>query len=113
MSTALFGQILDVLTNLRSLIFDSPFSYECDQRFSFGNTSTLFFPTLVELHVNVVSFDDCVYLLDGCFNQLLVFHVKFPHIKSTRTIENQVGFSKKTEQENVSSNTVMIYTSIY
>ncbi|CAF3982361.1 unnamed protein product [Rotaria sp. Silwood1] len=31
--------------------------------------------TLLELHVNVEHFDDCLYLLDRCFTQLRVFHV--------------------------------------
>ncbi|UJR29436.1 hypothetical protein I4U23_010648 [Adineta vaga] len=31
--------------------------------------------TLTELHVNVQSFFDCLYLLDGCFPQLRIFHV--------------------------------------
>ena len=95
-STALFERIFDVLTNLRSLIFDSPFSYECNQRFSFANpSSTLFSTTLLELHVNVPSFDDCLYLLDGRFEQLRTFHIKISNIRLTRIIENQVRFSKK------------------
>ena len=105
LSTILFERIFDVSINLRSLIFDSPFSYECNQLFSFRNpSSTLFSPTLLELHVNVTSFDDCLYLLDGRFNQLRTFHIKILDIILTRTIDNQVGFEKK-EQENFSFNT--------
>ena len=94
-STSLFEHILDVLKNLRALIFDSPFSYECDQRFSFENPSTtLFSSTLLELRVTVTSFSDCLYLLDGRFNQLRTFRIKISDSILTYTIGNQVGFSK-------------------
>ena len=104
-STTLFERIFDVLTNLRCLIFDSPLTYKCNQRFSFRNQpSTFFSSTLLELHVSVTSFVDCLYLLDGRFNQLRTFHIKMLDIILTRTIDNQVGFEKK-EQENFSFNT--------
>ncbi len=34
--------------------------------------------TLLELHVKVDSFDDCLYLLDGRFSQLQTFYVDIP-----------------------------------
>ncbi|CAM4942764.1 unnamed protein product [Rotaria socialis] len=44
----------------------------------------------MELHVNVQSFTDCRYLLDGRFQQLRNFHVNIFHIKSTNlTIANE------------------------
>ncbi|CAF1939336.1 unnamed protein product [Rotaria magnacalcarata] len=46
--------------------------------------------TLLELHVNVHSFTDCLYLLDGRFKQLRNCHVNIFHIKSTSlTIANE------------------------
>ena len=109
-STTLFENILYVSTNLRSLIFHSPFSYECNQLFSFGNPSSrLFSPTLLELHLTVTWFGDCLYLLDGRFDQLRTFHIKILDIESTRTIDNQVG-SSKTKQEDFSSNIAVIFT---
>ena len=36
---------------------------------------TIFSSTLLELHIKLVKFHDCLYLLDGRFNQLRKFHV--------------------------------------
>ncbi|CAF3393366.1 unnamed protein product [Rotaria sp. Silwood2] len=45
---------------------------------------------LLELHVHVVCFTDCLHLLDGRFNQLHTFHVDISFISSdTLTINNE------------------------
>ena len=48
---------------------------------------------LLELHVIVDSFEDCLYLLDGRFPQLHTFHMKISEISSnTLTINNKVNY---------------------
>ncbi|CAF2924919.1 unnamed protein product [Rotaria sp. Silwood2] len=48
---------------------------------SFGVESPMFLsPTLVELHIVVYRFDECLFLLDGRFNQLRILFVKTFHI---------------------------------
>ncbi|CAF4056882.1 unnamed protein product [Rotaria sordida] len=45
---------------------------------------------LLELHVTVNNFDDCLYLLDGHFNELRKFHVNISDIHSAQlTINNR------------------------
>ncbi|CAF3857448.1 unnamed protein product [Rotaria sordida] len=51
--------------------------------------STVLSSNLLELHVHVLNFADCLYLLDGRFNQLHTFHVNISYISSnTLTINN-------------------------
>ncbi len=42
---------------------------------SFREPSTFYSSTLMELHINVSNFFDCLYLLDGRFKQLHTFCV--------------------------------------
>ncbi|CAF1383289.1 unnamed protein product [Rotaria magnacalcarata] len=52
---------------------------------SFGIESPMFLsPTLVELHIVVYRFDECLFLLDGRFNQLRILFVKTFHILSLK-----------------------------
>ncbi|CAF1460558.1 unnamed protein product [Rotaria sordida] len=45
--------------------------------------------TLLELHVSVTNFSDCLYLLDGRFNQLHTFYVNIAYTRFSRlTINN-------------------------
>ena len=54
---------------------------------------SVFSSTLLELHVSLSSFTDCLYLLDGRFNRLHTFHVRIPQIAaSTLTIKNEVNY---------------------
>ncbi|CAF2603442.1 unnamed protein product [Rotaria sp. Silwood2] len=48
----------------------------------------IFSSTLLKLHVNLENFNDCLYLLNGRFNQLRTFHVNISTIRSHRTIDN-------------------------
>ena len=58
--------------NLKYLNFDTPVK----NRLSFGMTPpSVFSSTLLELHVAVGSDYDCLYLLDGRFDQLHTFHI--------------------------------------
>ncbi|CAF4366289.1 unnamed protein product [Rotaria magnacalcarata] len=50
--------------------------------------------TLLELHVTVNNFDDCLYLLDERFNQLHTFYVNVADIQSSQqTINNMENLS--------------------
>jgi hypothetical protein len=50
--------------------------------------------TLLKLTINVQYFDDCLYLLDGRFNQLHTLHVDLFDIHHPDEIENKVSFTK-------------------
>ena len=87
----LFTHILTTFTNLQYLSFgSSSFWY---QQLSFNVSSpTVISSTLLELHVFLDSFIDCLYLFDGCFNQLRTFYVKMEFITISRlTINNKVN----------------------
>ncbi len=77
-NTRLFAQILNTLDKLKCLKFDSLLFY--DQRMSVVYSPPMIFSSsLLELHVIVDSFDDCLYLLDGRLNQLQIFYVDVQH----------------------------------
>ncbi|CAF0723902.1 unnamed protein product [Rotaria sp. Silwood1] len=84
----IFTDIFTTFTNLQSLNFH-PFP-TCYQELSFKNSPpTLYSSTLLELYVNVTYFTDCLYLLDGRFNQLHTLYVKISWIwPSSLTIDN-------------------------
>ncbi|CAF5176428.1 unnamed protein product, partial [Rotaria magnacalcarata] len=70
----IFTRIFSVFINLQRLDF-GPSVSSC-QVLSFDiSRSTAFSSTLVELHINLSSILDCLYLLDGHFNQLHTLHV--------------------------------------
>jgi hypothetical protein len=67
---SVFTHILSVFSNICDLKLYSPSDF-CVQRLSFeDHRPTSFSSTLMEFHVRVLSFSDCLYLLDGRFNQL-------------------------------------------
>ena len=86
----MFTQIFTIFTNLQSLNFNS--SSIGNKRLCFNMLSpTATSSTLLELHVSVVAFSDCLYLLDGRFKQLRAFHVDICVISvSSLTINNKV-----------------------
>jgi len=54
---------------------------------------TVISSTFLELHVSLKNFSDCLYLLDGRFNQLCVLHVNISTITRSRlTINNKVDY---------------------
>ncbi len=50
--------------------------------------------TLLKLTINLQYFDDCLYLLDGRFNQLHTLDVDLFDIHHPDEIENKVSFTK-------------------
>ncbi|CAF1487412.1 unnamed protein product [Rotaria sordida] len=87
-SGIVFAHIFTMFINLQYLNFGpSSISY---QQLTFDmSPSTVLSSNLLELHVHVLNFADCLYLLDGRFNQLHTFHVNISYISSnTLTINN-------------------------
>ncbi|CAF0952712.1 unnamed protein product [Rotaria sordida] len=83
----LFTHIFNTFPNLQTLnIGPSSIWY---QYLSFDmSPPTVISSTLLELYVCLVNFSDCLYLLDGRFNQLHTFHVDIDFITSSRSIIN-------------------------
>ncbi|CAF4319627.1 unnamed protein product [Rotaria sp. Silwood2] len=78
----IFTRILSMFTNLQCLNFGPSFS--CCQILSFDiSCSTIFSSTILELHINLRGILDCLYLLDGHFNQLHTLHVNIYYINSS------------------------------
>jgi hypothetical protein len=51
--------------------------------------------TLTHLCINVMTLDDCLYLLDGRLKQLTTFIVRIDYIgNSSSIVDNMVGFNK-------------------
>ena len=60
---------------------------------------SFFSTTLTYLCINVDTFDDCLYLLDGRLKQLTTLIVKTRQIcKSSLIIHNMVSFNKECQQ---------------
>lgn len=97
----LFTRIFTVLTNLTYLNLNNFTRIDID-RPNVSIPTTFSSSTLVELHINVARFGDCLYLLDGRFDRLRSFYVKISIISShlmnpSSTIDNKVGYiCKKT-----------------
>ena len=80
--TTIFQRILTVFTNLNYLNCHPFFELE-KPRLWFGEITPIFFSsTLLELHVNVATLNDCLYLLDGRVNQLRTFYVNIAYFNA-------------------------------
>ncbi|CAF3184626.1 unnamed protein product [Rotaria socialis] len=90
-NTIMFTNLFTMFTNLQYLNFNS--SSIDPQYISFEILSPIFISsTLLELHVSVASFGDCLYLLDGRFDQLRAFYVNISWIPcSSRLRSNNMG----------------------
>ncbi|CAF3395329.1 unnamed protein product [Rotaria sp. Silwood1] len=85
----LFIHILTVFPNLRYLNF-GPSSIWYQQLSYDTQLSTMISSSLLELHVCLPDLIDCIYLLDGCFNQLRTLHVNITYtMSSNSTINNK------------------------
>jgi hypothetical protein len=84
-----FNRILTVFTNLTYLYCHPVF--ESDQPLlSFEEKTPIFFSSaLLELHINVASLSDCLYLLDGRLNQLRTFHIDIDFVGRPSSLINQ------------------------
>ena len=93
----IFFNVLIACRNLRHLKFYTSMPTKSGY-ITFGIQSPMFSSsTLVELHIKVYRFDDCLFLLDGRFNQLRILFVTTFHMFSLqRTTINKVNcFQRK------------------
>jgi hypothetical protein len=88
----IFTLILSIFTNLQYLNFGP--ALLSHQRLSFLEPPlSLISTNLLELYVCVATFTDCLYLLDGCFNQLRIFYVDIFVIRvRDETVDNTVDY---------------------
>ncbi len=86
------NNIFDVFKKLTDLIFSGS-SYQNMVGLPFVYPPINFCSsTLLVLNIKISSFDTCLYLLDGRFNQLQTLIVLSAHIWLVEKIENQVSF---------------------
>ena len=57
--------------------------------------ATFFSSSLLKLNIKAESFEDCLFVLDGRFNQLQTLHIDLCRIFPPHGIENQVSFTRK------------------
>lgn len=87
----MFSYILTLCVNILHLKF-----YPLTDFISFHSQSLSFYSNVVELHVNVYLFDDCLYLLDGRLKQLRKLCVTVFHIFPLRsTFNSEVCYTDK------------------
>jgi hypothetical protein len=91
----IFNEILNTFTSLIHLIlYESLYDNRVQLYFSDPPPHTFRSSTLLKLNVKVQCFEDCLYLLDGRFNQLHTLYVDFIEICDPEKIENQVRFTR-------------------
>ncbi|CAF2099029.1 unnamed protein product [Rotaria magnacalcarata] len=88
-NTIIFTHIFTTFTNLQYLNFGPSLLYH--QRLSFSTSPlTIISTNLLKLHVYLENFNDCLYLLDGRFNQLHTLSANISFISaSPLTINNK------------------------
>ncbi|CAF4776835.1 unnamed protein product, partial [Rotaria sp. Silwood2] len=83
-----FIHILTTFTNLKYLNFGQSLRYE---RLSFYlSPPSVICSTLLELHVNLQYLADCLYLLDGRFDQLHTLNIHIPDIRRFDSSDSQI-----------------------
>ncbi|CAF3067977.1 unnamed protein product [Rotaria sp. Silwood2] len=88
--TNIFRNILIIFANLHHLNFDASLNMNIEPMFNWQLSQTCSSSILKELHITVKYFHDCLYLLDGCFNQLETFFVNIDLIcNQSSTINDQ------------------------
>ncbi|CAF5105652.1 unnamed protein product, partial [Rotaria sp. Silwood1] len=94
--TNICNHIFTVFINLNHLIFYDA-SYKNNVRLLFNIPSPSFSSSsLLVLNIKVQTFDVCLYLLDGRFEQLRTLYIELAKIFSpSGEIENQVNFTRK------------------
>ncbi|CAF3828149.1 unnamed protein product [Rotaria sp. Silwood1] len=99
-----------MFTDLRYLNF-GPSSIWCQQLSFDTQLSRMTSSTVLKLHVCLSDFVDCIYLLDGCFNQLRTLHVNITYIMSSNsTINNKVDyFQLLSNLFNKINNTIFVF----
>ncbi|CAF3067489.1 unnamed protein product [Rotaria sp. Silwood2] len=86
----IYDYIFSVFTRLISVVLYES-SYKNCVRLNFNDSlhPNIRSSTLLKLNIKVQCFNDCLYLLDGRFNQLNTFHVDLLSIRSPHEVKNQ------------------------
>jgi len=88
----MFPVILTIFTNLRCLKLNPSSSY-CDALCSTMTPETNITSTLLELRVTMQDMVECLYILDGRFDQLRIFYVTcYNVLPCYLNIEHKVGY---------------------
>ena len=82
----LLHSIFKIFTHIQCLRF-YPYVPDTCSYVIFADQPSMFSSTLVELHINIYSFEHCFDLLDGRFNQLRILVVNTAHIWSVQSTE--------------------------
>ena len=91
-NTIMFTHIFTTFTNLQYLNFGSSLLYH--QRLSFCTSPlTIISTNLLKLHIYLENLNDCLYFLDGRFNQLYTLSANISFISALcLTINNKVDY---------------------
>ena len=95
-TTSVYAHILNFFKNLKNLSIIEPtvMSYPGLSLYDLPSV-TFSSPTLAHLCINVNTFDDCLYLLDGRVKQLITLSITVYSIdNSSATVLNMVSFYK-------------------
>ena len=96
-TTNVFGHILTFFKNLKelSIIGPSAISMYPGLLLCYLPSTTFSSPILTHLYINVKTFDDCLYLLDGRLGKLTTLCVNIYSIDEySRIVHNMVSFYK-------------------
>ncbi len=96
-TTDVYSHILTFFKNLKELSIMGPFAISMYPGLSLCDlpSSTFSSPILTHLHINVQTFDDCLYLLDGRLRTLTTLCVNVYSIDEYSTIvHHMVSFYK-------------------
>jgi hypothetical protein len=89
----IFTTISTIFNNLRCLKLNPSSSSFLDALSLHTTPKTVIYSTLLELHVTVENMKECLYILDGRFDQLRILYVTFYNIfPCFFNIQNKVGY---------------------
>lgn len=71
----LFENILATFTNLRCLKLNPALSFDNNKSFLSVPVIPSIYSTLIELHISMVNMEECLNILDECFDQLRILNV--------------------------------------
>ncbi len=94
-TTDVYSHILTLFKNLKELSIMGPSAIKMYPGLSlcYLSSSTFSSPILTHLHINVETFDDCLYLLDGRLKQLTTLSATVYAIdRSSTSVPNMVNF---------------------
>jgi hypothetical protein len=88
-ATKIFRYVLAMFPNLNCFRFET--SIYCEPVSWNHLAQAICSSNLLQLHIHLENFDDCIHLLDGRFNQLHTLCITLSTIHSDQTIDNEVN----------------------